>query len=109
MRSINPQLNFTQPVLIQLLALTAWMYVAMAAGPLVPAARAGAFASVSGGGADVDIPIDRFGFDSQPILTDVVERSDSGSNGSWFASAVARGPFAPDDPVNRSDNIILRT
>src|SRR5215216_5361478 len=91
MRSINPQLNVTQPVLVQVLALAAWMYVAMAAGPLVPAARAGAFASVSGGGADVDIPIDRFGFDSQPLFADV-ERSDAGSNGSWSASASVSGP-----------------
>ncbi|HEY2252262.1 MAG TPA: PEP-CTERM sorting domain-containing protein [Planctomycetaceae bacterium] len=98
MRSIDPQLNLTRPVRVQLLALTAYMYVAMGAGPLVPAARAGAIVNASGGGADVDVPKSFDDPHNGPSLAFAIAH-DSGTNGSWSASAAVIGPAVSSENV----------
>src|SRR4051794_37403875 len=94
MRPINPQLSFSRPVLVRLLALTAYMYVAIAMGPLVPAARAGAIANAYGGGSDIDVPKNIFLPPKTGQYEAEAEHSDSGNNGSWSASASVAGTFA---------------
>jgi hypothetical protein len=101
MRSINTKLNFTQPVLVQLVALTAYMFVAMAAGLLVPAARAGAIVNASGGGADVDVPRSIDDPHSNASLA-FANASDSGTNGSWSAFSAVIGP------ATSSENVTLK-
>jgi hypothetical protein len=92
MRLIHPQMNVAQPVLVWSLALAAWVYVAMAAGPLVPVARAGAITNAYGGGAKIDVLNDLYDPESGYSLA-----HDMGNNGSWAAEAIAVGP---DGTVN---------
>jgi hypothetical protein len=97
MRLIPPQ---TQPLLVRLLALTAWVYVALAAGPLVSAARAAAITNAYGSGAD-DTSKQKSDPDSDD-LSALSVKSDEGINGTWSAFAAAFGPDGEDE------NILLR-
>jgi hypothetical protein len=100
-------MNATQPVLVRLLALAAWVYVTMSAGPLVPAARAVAITNAYGGGAKIDMPDDFYDPDSNIIAAASIA-GDGGDNGRWSASAFAYGPTPNSSNPLGPFNILLR-